>query len=95
MTFWRAIRPHPAIAKPVAALAIAVWLLVGSVAYLVIQQRQTAERVVRLEEFERSCLGPAADVPKCDQLYDSLIQALSVDQLRRLNERLSSAAVAR
>lgn len=91
MTAWRAIRPHPAIARPVAALAVAVWLLVGSVVFLVVQQRDTQRRVATIEAFEKSCLSAAADTPRCDELYDSLIASLSSAQLRQLNLRIERA----
>lgn len=95
MTLWRTIKPHPAIVRPVVALAIAVWILVGSVVYLVAQQRETQRRVSKIEAFERACLTTAPDVPRCDELYDSLVSGLSQEQLRELQRRLSAAASAR
>jgi len=95
MKFWRSIKPHPAIVRPVVALALAVWVLVGSVVYLVSEQRDTQQRVSKIEAFERACLTSAPDTPRCDELYDSLVAGLSQEQLRELQRRLSSAAAAR
>jgi hypothetical protein len=85
-------RPHPAIAGPIAALALAVWLLVGSVVYLTFEQRSTQQRVAKIEKFIDTCLGPKEDTPYCESTYTSLITSLDSDQLRILRQRLATPA---
>ena len=85
-------RPHPAIAGPIAALAAAVWILVGSVVYLVVEQRTTQKRVQKIEFFIDTCLGPAHDTPRCEIMYDSLIKSLNSEELQTLKRRLATPA---
>lgn len=91
----RDLVPHPSIARPVLALAVAVWVLVGSVVYLTIEERHTQRRVANIEYFVDSCLGPAKDTQTCSELYDSLVSGLTPAQLRRLSARLAAASSAR
>ena len=91
----RDLIPHPAIARPVAALALAVWVLVGSVVYLTIEERHTQQRVANIEYFVDSCLGPAVQSQRCADMYGSIVSGLSTAQLRALNARLKEAAASR
>jgi len=91
MSAFHSLRPHPAIVKPVIALALAVWILVGSVIYLVAEERSTQRRVDRLESVIDSCLGPKQAIPRCKSLYNGLVKGLSPEQLQDLRVRLESA----